>query len=160
MWAGHLSNRVCLADHEQVADLSDVVLGLSLHRCAVKSLSGMLVRKSLQLRSPYDQEISLVRFVSEQRSTYEVVVQRRYCLPWVDVTELHERAFILRFDYDRLSQIVLAQWHERQRIFTLSGATNLRDMVVLLVLLAIVVDQYTTHPEVRDNRRVLFGEFP
>lgn len=34
--------------------------------------------------------------------------------------------------------------------------TYLRNVLVLFVLLAVIIDQYSTHTEVRDNRRMLF----
>lgn len=45
--------------------------------------------------------------MAKEGSSNKVAIESRNGLARVDVTKLHERGFILRFDDDRLSQVVL-----------------------------------------------------
>ena len=107
---------------------------------------------------PNHEEVCWIRFMSEQRCADEVVVQRWNCLPWIDVTEFHERRFVLRLDDNRFPEVILPRCEQQPR--PERAQAYLRNMVVLLVLFSVIVHEDATHAEVRDDGRVLLRELP
>ena len=56
---------------------------------------------------PNDEKISWIRFVSEQWCPEEVIVQSRDGLTRINISEFHERRFVLRFEDERYTQVEL-----------------------------------------------------
>lgn len=61
----------------------------------------------MAVTEPDDEEISWIGLMSEQRCPEEVIVQSWDGLTRINVTEFHERRFILRFKDERHTQVEL-----------------------------------------------------
>lgn len=77
--------------------------------------------------------------VREERRTIEVIGHSRDCLPGMYVSMTHERRIIRRVENTKLAYF--ATWY----------------IFVLVIPLAIVVDEYTPHAEIAEYRRMLLG---
>ena len=56
---------------------------------------------------PDDEEISWIRFMSEQWCPEQVIIQSWDGLTRINVAEFHERRFVLRFQDERYTQVEL-----------------------------------------------------
>ena len=86
---GNLSYRVGLSDSEEILDLPNIVGRITLDGVPEGMIS-QVQRMANEMSVLDHQEVSMVRFMSEERCANQVVVQRRDRLSRVDVAKLHE----------------------------------------------------------------------
>lgn len=130
MGPGNFSNGICLPDHKQVLDLSNVIFRVI--------LGGTLD----------DKEVGWIRLMSEQRRANEVIVQGRNGLSWLNRAELHEWRFVLRFDHDGLAQIGLKIYCYIRPNAPMNNEAYLGYKLISFILLPIIIHQNTPHSKV------------
>lgn len=90
MGTRNFGHRISLSHNKQVLYFTNVIFRVALDRIPeVCSAPHFILHRFSDLL--YDQKISRVGFMSEQRCSDKIVVQRGYSLSRVDVAKLHER---------------------------------------------------------------------
>ena len=98
---------VGLANNKEVLDLADVILRLALDSVPIRGVIKSVMSMSSRNYKLDNKEVSWIGLMSEQWGSDEVAVEGWDSLPWLYIAKLHERRFILRFQYKWLSEVAL-----------------------------------------------------
>lgn len=94
--------------------------------------------------------------MAEERRSNKIIVKSRDSLTRIDISELHERRFILWFKDEGDAEVSLKHGGHERRFIESTDGHYLGYVLIFFVLLAIVVHKGTPHAEIRYYRRMLF----